>query len=67
MGAAIKPGSKPAKRILSYPRDLLKWRDLDNLWGMFLVTGKGMYRRFPTDYSQELEAMVSAADVDRDA
>jgi hypothetical protein len=57
---------KPGKRVLGYPKELLELRRLPKLWGLFLGTGKGMYRRFPTEYRDELEAMAKSAGADRD-
>src|SRR4051812_14448660 len=59
MGAAVgKFALKPAKRILDYPRGLLDLHGIDSLWPAMLKAGKGMYRRFPDDYSRELEALA---------
>jgi predicted choloylglycine hydrolase len=67
LGAAVgKLALKPARRILDFPRGLLRLYEIDHLWPAMLRAGKGMYRRFPRDYSDELEAMVEAADADRD-
>lgn len=57
---------KPGKRVLGYPRELLAWRDLENLWPTLLTAGKGMYKNFPDEYRKELEAMVESAGVERD-
>jgi predicted choloylglycine hydrolase len=57
---------KPARRVVSYPRGLLKALGAERTWGLFLNTGKGMFTRFPKPYHDELEAMARAAKVDRD-
>jgi predicted choloylglycine hydrolase len=57
---------KPARRVVSYPRGLLKALDLDRTWALFLNTGKAMFKQFPEPYQEELEAMVRAARVERD-
>jgi predicted choloylglycine hydrolase len=57
---------KPAKRILGFPRGLLDLHDAGKLWPAMLLAGKGMFRRFPSDYADELEAMVKAAGAGRD-
>ncbi len=57
---------KPGKRVLTYPRELLAWRELPKLWDVFLKAGKGMYRNFPREYHDELEALVTSAGAERD-
>ncbi len=57
---------KPAKRILSYPRDLLRALAVDRAWGFFIGTGRGMFKSFPADYQKELDAIVKSAGVERD-
>jgi hypothetical protein len=57
---------KPGKRVLGYPKQLLGLVGGQNVWGVFLATGKGMYRHFPAEYRDELEAIVESAGVDRD-
>ena len=32
---------KPGKRVLTYPKELLAWRDLSKLWGLFLGHWQG--------------------------
>jgi hypothetical protein len=59
---ALRPGS----RVLTYPRGLLRALDVDRAWNFFLSTGKGMYKGFPADYSQETEAIVKGAKCERD-
>jgi predicted choloylglycine hydrolase len=57
---------KPGKRILEYPRDLLDQHGIKKLWGLFLGSGKGMFRNFPPEYRDELESMVRSSGADRD-
>src|SRR5262249_51646790 len=64
--AVGKLARKPGNRLPASPRGLLGLSDVDPLWPAMLRAGKGMYRRFPSEYSDELEAMVEAADADRD-
>src|SRR4051812_44629350 len=45
---------KPAARILTYPRDLLKVLSLEGTWNFFINTGRGMFKQFPSDYQKEL-------------
>jgi predicted choloylglycine hydrolase len=58
---------KPAPRVLDYPRDLLKMVKAEKTWNLFVKSGNGMLRRSPPDYQKELDAMVKAAGVERDA
>lgn len=68
MGAAVgKLALAPGKRVLQYPRDLLKGHAADRLWGLFVRGGNGMFHQFPDDYRKELEAMTRAAGAERDA
>jgi hypothetical protein len=57
---------KPAARILTYPRDLLKVLTIERTWGLFINMGRGMFKQFPSDYQKELEAIVRSANVERD-
>ncbi len=57
---------KPGKRVLNYPRELLDLHGIGKLWGLFLGSGKGMFRNFPPEYRDELESMVRASSADRD-
>jgi predicted choloylglycine hydrolase len=67
MGKAVGAlALKPGRRALDYPRDLLKLFGADMLYGVFVKTGNGMVKQFPTDYQKELEAIVKGAGVDRD-
>jgi predicted choloylglycine hydrolase len=58
---------RPAPKVLRYPRELLKLHGIDALWSVFVRSGRQMYRHFPADYRTELEALVKAGHVDRDA
>jgi isopenicillin-N N-acyltransferase like protein len=59
---AVKPGA----RVLEYPRDLLKIFSAERVMDWFVKGGNGMFRQFPPEYQQELEAMVRAAGVARE-
>ena len=67
MGSAIGAlAVKPGSRLLGYPRDLLKHRRVELLWNTFLGSGRTMYKQFPSDYQEEIEAMAKSAGADRD-
>jgi hypothetical protein len=67
MGAGVGAlALKPGRRVVAYPRDLLKALAIDRTWAFFVGTGRGMFKLFPERYRQELEAMVKSAGVDRD-
>jgi isopenicillin-N N-acyltransferase like protein len=59
---ALKPGA----RVLGYPRELLQHRKVDSLWTFFKGAGKSLYRNFPAERSDELEAIAKGAAADRD-
>jgi predicted choloylglycine hydrolase len=59
---ALKPGA----RVLGYPRELLKHRNVDSMWTFFKGAGKSLYRNFPPPRGDELEAIAKAAEADRD-
>jgi hypothetical protein len=59
---AVKPGA----RVLEYPRDLLRVLSIERVMDWFVKGGNGMFRQFPPEYRQELEAMAQAAGVARD-
>ncbi len=58
---------KPAQRMLDYPEDLLKFVHMRALWHPAVSQGNKMLQQFPTDYQQELEAIVRGAGVDHDS
>lgn len=67
IGTAVgKLALKPGSRVLGYPRELLKWRKVDGLWNVFRGAGKSLYKHFPDDARAELEAIITAADADRE-
>jgi isopenicillin-N N-acyltransferase like protein len=67
IGAAVgKLALAPGKRVLDYPRGLLKEFDAEKSWRVFLAGGRGLFKNFPKEYQEELEAMVAAARADRD-
>src|SRR5215468_2260642 len=49
---------KPAQKLLSYPKDLLRRLGLEKAWPVLVQTGNGMVAQFPTDYKNEMEAAV---------
>src|SRR5947208_16596164 len=55
---------KSAKRILDYPRDLLKRLDIEAALPILELGGEAMLARFPPDQRRELEAVVKAG-IDR--
>ena len=55
---------KPAKRILDYPRDLLKRLDIDAALPILDLGGEAMLPHFPPEQRRELEAIVKAG-IDR--
>jgi predicted choloylglycine hydrolase len=55
---------KPAKRILDYPKDLLKRLDIEALLPILEIGGEAMLTHFPPDQRQELEAIIKAG-IDR--
>jgi len=55
---------KPAKRILDYPRDLLKGLDIEAALPILELGGEAMLPHFPSEQRRELEAIVKAG-VDR--
>lgn len=59
---ALKPGS----RVLDYPRELLQLRNVEAMWGYFKGAGKSLYRNFPDERRDELEAITNSAKADRD-
>lgn len=67
IGAAVGTlALTPGKRVLGYPRGLLRAFDAEGSWNVFRAGGRGLYKQFPKDYSDELEAIVASADADRD-
>src|SRR5262245_8646915 len=67
IGAAVgKLALTPGKRVLDYPRGLLKLFDADSSWPIFRAGGRGLFKQFPKDYQHELEAIVTSAKADRD-
>ncbi len=56
----------PAAKVLTYPRDLLKHRNVDVMWPYFKGAGKSLYKNFPVSRSEELEAIAKGAKAERD-
>jgi hypothetical protein len=57
---------KPAAKLLSYPRALLKAHGVDIAWPLIVKTGVSMYKHFPAEYQKELEAAAKAADIEKE-
>jgi predicted choloylglycine hydrolase len=67
IGAAVGGlALKPASRILSYTRDLLKASDSDESWPLFVGAGRGMLRHFPADHRKEMDAIARSSGADPD-
>src|SRR5438876_2328458 len=59
MGASVGAlALKPGARVLGYPRELLVLRGVDTLWGYARAAGKSLYKQFPAEYHDELEALT---------
>jgi hypothetical protein len=57
---------KPGRRMADYPDDIMREFCLTLFRYPLLRAGRQMVEQFPNDYGRELEAMVIAADIDRD-
>jgi hypothetical protein len=57
---------KPAARLLSYPKDFLKAFGLELTWPLFVRAGQELLKQFPPDHLREMEALIKAAETDRD-
>jgi isopenicillin-N N-acyltransferase-like protein len=58
---------KPAKRVLDYPRELLRVHRAEGAWPWLVLTGRAMLASFPPDHRRELDAIIKAgADRDRE-
>jgi hypothetical protein len=57
---------RPARRIASYPDDMLEHFHGAWLRDYFLAEGEKMVARFPTDYRRELEVIARSSGVERD-
>jgi hypothetical protein len=64
--AAGRLALQPAKRMASYPDDILREYYLAMFRIPLLHAGRLMVQRFPDDYRWEMEAVAAAAEVDRD-
>lgn len=58
--------SKPAGKLLGYPRDFLRKIKLEATWPLVLTLGKSLLPHFPPDHLTELETGAKTAGVDRD-
>lgn len=56
----------PGQRMASYADDCLQHYHVSLLRPSFVSAGRKMVQRFPADHQREFEAMVRAAEVDRD-
>jgi hypothetical protein len=58
--------TKPAIKLLDYPRDYLKAFFSVDYMPMLVRTGNALLAQFPADYRKELEAGIKATGVNRD-
>jgi len=59
-------GTKPGRKLLNYPRDVLKEFWAGATWPVFVRAGTRLERQFPESQRRELDAMARAG-VDREA
>jgi hypothetical protein len=59
-------GIKPATKLLSYPKEILKDVGAGATYPLLAATGKSMVPHFPPDQLKEFEAAAKASGVDRD-
>lgn len=59
-------GVKPAGRLIEYPKDFVKRLRLELAWPAILATGRSLLANFPSEYLQEIDSGVQAAQLDRD-
>src|SRR4051812_29867488 len=59
-------GTRPARRMLDYPDDLLKHFHVEVARPYFLKAGAKLFDQFPADYRKEFAAVVRASGFDRD-
>jgi hypothetical protein len=57
---------KPARRLMGYPRDILKEYWSSTAWRAFLNVGRKMLPQFPADHRREFDALIKGG-VDADA
>jgi len=55
---------RPAKRLLQFPKELLKKRNMEYLWPVLAAAGKTMLPRFPEHHRREMEAMAEWGEID---
>jgi predicted choloylglycine hydrolase len=58
--------TKPAIKLLDYPKDYLKEFASLDLLPLLVKTGNAMVAQFPADYRKELEVAVKTAGINRD-
>jgi hypothetical protein len=58
--------TKPAIKLLDYPKDYLKEFASLDLMPLMVKTGNAMVAQFPADYRKELEVAAKAAGINRD-
>lgn len=51
----------PGRRLLSYPRESLRYWSVEFLWPSFISMGKDLLERFPADHRAEWEAIVRSS------
>jgi isopenicillin-N N-acyltransferase-like protein len=67
IGAAVGAlALAPAKKMASYPEDLVKHYHIGPLWSLLVLSGRMMVEGFPADFHDELEALASSSGVERD-
>jgi hypothetical protein len=58
--------AKPAQKLLSFPRELIKREGAEAVWPLLIALARSMEPQFPPDYIKELDAGVKEAKLDRD-
>ena len=58
--------SKPAQKLLNYPKDCLTHLGIASAWPVMVAAGKGMLANFPASHRAEMESGIKAAGIDRD-
>jgi isopenicillin-N N-acyltransferase-like protein len=58
--------AKPARKLLDFPRELVKKEGAGAAWPLLMALAKSMEPQFPPDYVKELDAGVKEAKLDRD-
>jgi hypothetical protein len=58
---------KPAPQVMDVLKEFLKDRKLEKVWPLLVKVSNGLFANFPPDYRAEVEAMVKASGLERDA